>query len=203
MALGITVLDYVLNCLAILISFNSDESKTPTTQWRKAEIQEWLTSKGKIYKPKDTKVILLSLAKEVFVRKEYVLERLTQDFCIESGRDIQILRLPIGHSELNPIELIWAQVKNEVARKNRDFNITGVQKLVEEALGNVTAGNWKKVIAHTHKVEAAFRRIDFGEENIPPTVDRMIIEVSSLESDEESSEDCFYSDEDEDVDFNC
>ena len=69
-----------------IISFYTDESRTPTTQWRKAEIQEWLTSKGKIY----TKVILLSLAKEVCVRKEYVLEQITKDFCMESGRDIQI-----------------------------------------------------------------------------------------------------------------
>ena len=74
----------------------------------------------------------------MFVEKQYVLEEITEAHNKKEGKDIQVLRLPIGLSELNPIELIWARVKNEVARKNHKFNIIEVQKLTNEALENVT-----------------------------------------------------------------
>ena len=62
------------------------------------------------------------------------------------GRNIKILRLPVGHSELNPIELIWAQVKSEVARKNTMFKITDVKYFMNNALQGVTGLNWSKAI---------------------------------------------------------
>ncbi|VEN56119.1 unnamed protein product [Callosobruchus maculatus] len=45
------------------------------------------------------------------------------------------------HFELNPIELVWAQVKNEVA---------------QEAIGAVTADNWQKCVSHVKAEEEKF-----------------------------------------------
>ena len=42
--------------------------------------------------------------------KKYNLEDITEKLCASSDKDIRILRLPVGHSELNAIEFIWAQV---------------------------------------------------------------------------------------------
>ena len=70
------------------------------------------------------------------------------------------MRIPVGYSELNAIELIWAKVKTEIAKKNTTFKIKDVQQLVNEALENVPPDYWKKVIAHTIKVEGSFRKID-------------------------------------------
>ena len=39
-------------------------------------------------------------------------------FCKSSGKKIDVLRLPVGHSEFNPKELIWALVKSDVVKKN-------------------------------------------------------------------------------------
>lgn len=36
--------------------------------------------------------------------------------------------------QYNPIELIWAQVKNEVASKNKTFKVADVEKLTHEKL---------------------------------------------------------------------
>lgn len=172
----------------------TDESKVPTTAWRKAEIQEWLKSKGKNYEETDTKPVLLKISKEIFIVKTYELEKVTEEYCRCNNKVVKILRLPVGHSELNAIELIWAQVKNEVARKNVTFKITDVKALMEEALENVNAGNWKKAIKHTEKVEAAFREIDFGEDSAEGTVvDSFIIEVSN--DDDSSSQSSDDSDE--------
>ena len=62
------------------------------------------------------------------------------------------------------------------------------------SLENVNAGNWKKAIKHTEKVEAAFREIDFGEDSAEGTVvDSFIIEVSN--DDDSSSQSSDDSDE--------
>ena len=103
---------------------------------------------------------------------------MTEDYCIFSGKEICILRLPIGHSELNPIELIWAQSKNKVAKNNSKFNVTAVQGLMSNALLNITTDNWKKAVSHVKKVEDAFRKVDFGDSETP-RVDELIIEVRS------------------------
>ena len=100
------------------------------------------------------------------------------------------MRLPVGHSELNPIELIWAQVKTEVAKKNVTLKMSDVKVLVEEALGNVTAENWKKVIQHTEKVEKEFKKIDFGNDDVP-LVEPVIIDLRESDSDDSTDDELF------------
>lgn len=51
------------------------------------------------------------------VIKTFIIEKLTQEYCLESGKNIEVIRLPIAHSELNPIELIWKNIKNQAAKK--------------------------------------------------------------------------------------
>ena len=65
--------------------------------------------------------------KALNVVKEYQLESITKGYCQQTKKDIKILRLPVGHSELNAVKLIWAQVKTEVAKKNTTFKIADVQ----------------------------------------------------------------------------
>ena len=53
-------------------SRQTEESKTPTTQWLKADIQAWLDKKKITYLPKDTKPILLQKSKQIVVEKSIV-----------------------------------------------------------------------------------------------------------------------------------
>lgn len=167
-------------------SRQTEDSKTPTTTWRKAQIQEWLRKmKINFDDAKDTKPILLAKCKSVFIPKKYVIEKLAKEYCEKNNKDLQILRLPIGHSELNPIELIWAQVKSEVARKNVTFKMKDVQNLVNESLGNVTASNWAKAEKHSIKVENEFWKIDFKESEAS---ERFIIELRDSDDDTDESD---------------
>lgn len=50
----------------------------------------------------------------------------------------RVLRLPPYHCQLNPIELIWAQVKRQVARTNDQFKLPAVEALCHQAVTNVT-----------------------------------------------------------------
>ena len=167
----------------------TEDSKKPTTAWKKKEIQDWLKIKGKVFHEKDTKPMLLTICKEIMIPKRYALEAKTEKYCNENNKQLDILRLPIGHSELN-VELIWAKVKNKVAKENTTFNLTSVKLLSERALQSVTPETWKKAIHHTEKVEAVFRKNDFIDDERVPQVEKMIIDLSSdTDSDLESDSD--------------
>lgn len=44
-----------------------------------------------------------------------------------------VARLPPYHCQYNSIELIWAQVKGEVAKNNTTFKFDDVEKLLHKA----------------------------------------------------------------------
>ena len=49
-----------------------------------------------------------------------------------------VIRTPVRHCELNPIELIWVQVKGFVAKNNTTFRIKDVKELTYAAFGKIT-----------------------------------------------------------------
>ncbi|XP_072384396.1 uncharacterized protein [Diabrotica undecimpunctata] len=63
------------------------------------------------------------------------------------------LKLPPYRPDLNPIKIVWAHIKNEVAKQNVYFKLEDVKALVEQEFARVTVDNWKKVCEHIVKVE--------------------------------------------------
>ena len=68
----------------------------------------------------------------------------------------RVIRLPPYHCDLNPIELIWAQVKNNVASNNSTFTLENIKKLTDKALKAVTKEDWQKAIRHIEKQESMY-----------------------------------------------
>jgi len=56
----------------------------------------------------------------------------------------EVIRLPPYHCQYNPVELIWARVKNQVAKNNKTFKMTDIERLTHEALDSVTQQDWEK-----------------------------------------------------------
>ncbi|XP_060846494.1 uncharacterized protein LOC132926185 [Rhopalosiphum padi] len=84
--------------------------KYPKSNWRKAEVQHWLNEKNIEFHPLETLPELRQKVKNLLPReKKYELD----DIAIEMGHEV--IRLPPYHCKYNPIELIWAQVKGQVA----------------------------------------------------------------------------------------
>lgn len=106
---------------------------------------------------------------------------------------VEVLRLPPYHCELNPIELVWADVKGYVARKNTTFKMADVKKLLQEALGNISAEKWQNCISHVIKEESKLDRLD---NNVDKTVDSFVINVTGETSSESSCSDTEESDSD-------
>ncbi|XP_074041454.1 uncharacterized protein [Leptinotarsa decemlineata] len=75
---------------------------------------------------------------------------------IARAEDITILRLPPYHCELNPIELIWAQIK-------------------ELAMERIRKEDWTYVVAHVIEEEEKMWRLD---EMVDTVFDQIIIDLS-------------------------
>lgn len=96
----------------------------------------------------------------------------------------EVVRLPPYHCKYNPIEMIWAQVKGDVATRNNTFKIKDVRRLLEEALCRVTVENWKSCVRHSEELQEE----DFIKEGIrDEVIQRFVINLQD-ESDSSSDE---------------
>lgn len=156
------------------------EEKLPTTAWKKEKVQEWLTSKNITYGERMIKKQLLELVASV---KSRFLSYIVDNTAVRAG--CIVLRLPPYHCEFNPIELVWAKVKNGIAADNRDFKLSTVDVILRDKIKQVTAEDWRKSIQHVMDLEAKFRLDTSGSEHIQP----IIIQLGEDDT-EESDSDC-------------
>uniref|UniRef100_A0A6P7FUW3 Uncharacterized protein LOC114332964 n=1 Tax=Diabrotica virgifera virgifera TaxID=50390 RepID=A0A6P7FUW3_DIAVI len=131
----------------------------PTRAWRIGRIQEWLTEKGIAYEESMLKIHLLDIARlRKFEYLKYAVDETAKDY------GVKVLRLPPYHCELNPIELIWAQVKGEVARNNKTYKLNEVKELLTQAILHVTPEKWAKCIGNIVKEEHRMWELDIHME---------------------------------------
>lgn len=162
---------------------------SPTTAWRKGDIINWLSQRNIPFDDSMLKVQLLTIARAQIPQfKRYAVDELARE-C-----NITVHRLPPYHCELNPIELIWAQIKNQVAKQNVTFKMDEVKRLLATAIGDVTAETWRNCIRHTTKEEDRMWDLDTI---VDVSVEPLIINLND-NSDRDScpSSDEFSSDDD-------
>jgi len=79
----------------------------------------------------------------------------------QPGWDIRVLILPVAHPRLNPIEIQWADLKNYVRDKNKDFSLGKIEGLAKQKLNDMqTDGSWAKAVANSQKYIRIFWRMD-------------------------------------------
>ena len=154
-----------------------DASVSPTSATRKTDIQAWLNDKNVHFTSKMLKPELLELVR---LNKPPIRYR-TDDLAEKHGH--RVLRTPVRHCELNPIELVWGQVKQIVARRNTTFKIKDVEVLIHEALDGVTQLDWEKRERHVLDIEQKMRYLD-GVVDIDP----VIISVDDSDSSDAASD---------------
>ena len=62
------------------------------------------------------------------------------------------IRLPPYHADLNPIEMIWANLKSYVGRRNLHFRKTSVETLIEEGIENIGEREWSVCCKHVREI---------------------------------------------------
>lgn len=173
------------NCVIVMDNapYHSRKAeKIPNTSWRKQQIVDWLLTKNIAFEDGMLKAELLELVK----RNKHDYEKYAVDE-LAKAQNKTVLRLPPYHCELNPIELIWAQVKDFVKKENKTFKMSDVKDLCHQSISRIGAQQWKNCIHHvTNEVETKMWDLDNDIDNI---VDSVIINphsnspTSSSESD--------------------
>lgn len=132
------------------------KERIPTSSANKSTIQQWLNSKGIVYEETDLKKDLLATVNTIRADyDQYIIDDMAK------SKGFKVLRLPPYHCELNPIELIWADIKSRVAQCNTTFKLTDLKLLLEEAMSRITPDVWKKCCLHVqNKVEPKMREVD-------------------------------------------
>jgi transposase len=153
--------------------------KVPTMAWRKDSIIEWLDEKHIPHRNDLLKIELLELVKT----KKGLYDGYVIDDCAQKAGHT-VLRLPPYHCNLNPIELIWSQVKGYVARHNATFKLPDVRQLLVAGLATVSPDKWKNVINHVIREEEKAWNLDQLNE---ATVENFIIATGDSDTSDSTS----------------
>jgi len=127
---------------------NTQVDKAPTTKSRKQDMKDWLTKHNvpfsdDMFVPELYKLVLLH--KPRFIR--FVIDELVEK------EEHTILRLPPYHPDLNPIELIWADIKGHVSRMNTTSKMTAVQQICEDKIASMGPEDWEPKCVHVKGIE--------------------------------------------------
>uniref|UniRef100_A0A6P7GZG8 Uncharacterized protein LOC114342564 n=1 Tax=Diabrotica virgifera virgifera TaxID=50390 RepID=A0A6P7GZG8_DIAVI len=150
--------------------------KIPNKYSRKDELQDFLLSQDLYFEDWYTKDQLVEVLNTKLFVKEYIIDNAA------SKNGHTTLRLPPYYCVLNPIELLWSQLKYNVRQKNvspKCYNT--VVKLIDSEFKNISEDNWKKAIEHVKNIEKEYLK------NIP-VINKIIINVENSDSEEESDE---------------
>jgi hypothetical protein len=79
----------------------TDETKPPQRSWRKHKVEDWLREHRIDFDDNLKKSELLQLAFSNLPSKEFKVDVVAKQF------DVEILRLPVKHCSLNPVEYAW------------------------------------------------------------------------------------------------
>jgi len=133
----------------------------PTASWTTDAIRTWLTSKGLRWRDDMIKTELLGLAEHL---RDSCGGCTIEILAREAGHEI--LRQPPYHSELNPMEQVWAFVKDNLARRAANCKPDDLPTLTELAVAKVTPEMWRKYMVQTTEEEESLWRLDMVLDDI-------------------------------------
>ncbi|KAL4101216.1 hypothetical protein QTP88_021236 [Uroleucon formosanum] len=172
--------------LSVIVMDNASYHSTlvenyPKSNWRKADVQKWLTVKNIEFSPLETLPELHQKIKGLMPReKQYLLDQISLE------NEHEVIRLPPYHCQYNPIELIWTQVKSQGAKNNHTFKMVDIERLTHEALDAVTKEDWEKCVRHTEQLQELDNQKEILRDTLMEPIILTILPNDSDASDEES-----------------
>lgn len=164
---------------------NMEHNKTPSVKSGKEEIVKWLTDNSIPHDSSHTKAELFQLVK---LHKEDKHRYVADELAAAAGH--KVLRIPQYHSEFNPIESVWVQIKDEVKKDSEKwqyFNKLGL--LILQAITHVTPEDWKKYVQHTQELQDEYSKKDHAFEHMYETFSN---EVTDSDSSSDETDDAEY-----------
>ncbi|XP_048258693.1 uncharacterized protein LOC125384209 [Haliotis rufescens] len=154
-------------------------NRCPPSNSTKGEISQWL-DKNRIARPtKAKKTDYYQLVLQNKPPPSYLIDNMLREHRHE------VLRLPPYHCDLNPIELLWGDLKNMVARQNMTFKHADVKQIFLKWMGEITDVRWANCVQHVIKLEEENWKQDcIRPDNVQPVVVHLG-DSSDYESDDE------------------
>ena len=155
----------------------TEASSCPTTSSRKADMQAWLTDHGIAWCPDMVKAELYKLVQQNKPAPVYVADEMA------AAQGYLVIRLPPYHCIFNPIELVWAWIKTEVAKRNTTYRIADVKALVAQVISEVTPEQWSRACDHCDQlVDKAWEADGLQDE----TIEEVVVQLGGEASDQSS-----------------
>lgn len=148
--------------------------KLPNSNTRKQDMIDWLKNHNIPVNPNQNKPAIYDI---ILQNKQEHIQYSIDKIMAEYGHSV--LRLPPYHPDFNPIENIWAQIKQYVAQRNVDMNMTSIKNLLKEKVNMIGPEDWKKVCQHAIKCEEDFR---IYENKIDDYSDQFIINTNDSDA---------------------
>ncbi|CAF2118264.1 unnamed protein product [Rotaria magnacalcarata] len=136
------------------------ESEPPKRAWKKQLIADWLIARKIKFESYMTKPELIQLAFSNLPPKEFIVDKVANKY------NIEIVRIPIKHCVLNPVELAWAGLKSYVRQQNVQFNLNDIEQLCNEWLAACGPEHASRYFAHVYKHEETFKIADKNAEQL-------------------------------------
>ena len=126
-------------------------NKKPTQASKKEEIINFLLSKNVVVPQKCTKKELLGIVKNLNIAPQYMVDEIAR----QNGH--VVLRLPPYYCVLNPIELVWSDLKKRIRRHNTSPNLSPlVVDIIKAEVNNITPETWENCEKHVIKIEDSY-----------------------------------------------
>lgn len=129
------------------------ENSAPTATSSKASICSWLVANKISYSEDCLKSELIDMLLKIVPAPTYAIDEIAK----QHGHEV--IRTPPYHPELQPIEICWGVLKNEVSR-HCDFTMKNLLIQLELAFSKVTAHTCTEIIKKIKKVEDKFWKDD-------------------------------------------
>ena len=141
-------------------------------------MQAWLENHGISFNSKDLRADLFAKIVAAQPKTTYLTDVAAE------AKGHEVVRFPVAHCELNPIELAWAHVKEYVRKNNQLFTMAEVQWWTPDGIQAVTPDLWQKYVEHVRVVEDRYWEQDgLIEETVEECLEQLGDEVSEDDGD--------------------
>ena len=146
-----------------------EEDRRPVTSWSKTKLCNAIERWGGCddgwpltWKKKKTLQELLDYARKIYPSPKYKIQKIADKY-EEGDFKIVVLFLPVAHPELNPIEMVWGQIKRKVASKNMDFKLSSVEELTRTEIAKVSPCGFARYVSHTIIEEEKYKQLSTSD----------------------------------------
>lgn len=120
----------------------------PKSKESKINLQKWLHEKGVKFSPLETSQELRERVNQRIPR-----ERRNELNEIALSMEHEIVQLPQYHYQYNPINLVWARVKEKCFEQITTLKVEDIEKSVHDTLNSVNIDEWKICVTLSHKIQ--------------------------------------------------